>query len=110
MRPITLTTSDASGGEKSTPVCPLDLYISPFNVTLQTIVTGAVTYTTEYTKDDVWATTFNPATAQWTAITGMTASAASAEETLISPVTALRMRQTAGAGSIVLRVLQAGIS
>lgn len=109
MRPVTLTTSDASGGEKVSPVCPLDLYISPFNISLFAVITGAATYTVEYTGDDVYASSFNPATANWTGVTGMTAVSASTDATLISPVTAVRLRQTAGAGSVALRVLQAGI-
>jgi hypothetical protein len=38
----------------------------------------------------------------------MSAATADASATLISPVTAIRMRQTAGNGSVQLRVVQAG--
>jgi hypothetical protein len=109
MRPITLNTADASGGVKNSAVCPMDLYISPFNVTLEAIVTGAVSYDVQYTKDDVYSPTFDATTAQWTSVTGMTAAVASAEATLISPVTAVRLVQNSGAGSVVLRILQAGL-
>lgn len=108
MRPITLTTSDASGGEQSTPVCPLDWRITPFQITLAADVTGTATFTVEYTSDDVFSATFNAATALWFPVTGMSAATADASATLISPVTAIRMRQTAGNGSVRLRVQQAG--
>lgn len=108
MRPVTLTTGDASGGEQITPVCPLDIRISPFQVTLQANVTGVATFTTEYTNDDVWAVGYNPATGLWFSVTDMIAATADVDATLISPVTAVRMRQTAGAGSVQLRVVQAG--
>jgi hypothetical protein len=108
MRPVTLTTSDASGGAVSSAVCPPDIYLTPFQITLQTIVTGTVNYDVQYTKDDVFSTTFVVASAQWTSVTGMTGATANAEETLISPVTGIRVLQNSGSGSVSLRILQAG--
>jgi hypothetical protein len=110
MRPITLNTSNAGGGAITTPPCPLDLYISPFNVTLQAIVTGTVSYDVQYTKDDVFAVGYVPSTGQWTSITAMTAATTSVEATLISPVTAVRLVQNSGSGSVRLRILQAGLT
>lgn len=110
MRPVRLTTSDASGGAKASSVCPMDLYISPFNVTLQTLVTGTANYDIQYTKDDVFAVGYDPSTGQWTSLTGMTGATAAAEATLISPVTAVRILQNSGTGSVRLTVLQAGLT
>lgn len=104
MRPVTLNTT----GVSVSPVCPLDFRLTPFQVTLDADVTGAATYTVEYTSDDVFATTFNPATALWHPVTGMSGAAADAEATLISPVRGVRVNQTAGAGSVRLTVIQAG--
>lgn len=104
MRPVTLQTS----GVQDSPVCPMDLYIAPFQATITTVVTGAATYSVQWTLDDVWSPTFNPATAQWNPLVGMNAAVADAQETLISPVTAVRLIQTAGAGSVVARIAQAG--
>lgn len=109
MRPINLTTSDASGAAVSSSVCSLDLYLTAFQVTLQAIVTGTVNYDLQYTKDDVYSPTFNPATAQWTPFTDADGVTADAEVTLISPVTAVRILQNSGSGSVLCRVLQAGI-
>jgi hypothetical protein len=109
MRPVNLTTSDASGGVKVSSVCPLDIYLKPFQVTLHSVLTGAATYTAEYTEDDPFLSTFDPATAVWTPVTAMSGASANAEATLISPVRAVRLRQTAGAGSAVLQVIQAGV-
>lgn len=108
MRPVNLTTADASGGAKSSSVCVLDIYKTPFQVTLQALVTGTVAYTARYTKDDPFAAGFDPATANWTSITGMIAATASAEATLISPVRAVQLTQASGSGSVILQVIQAG--
>ena len=105
MRPVTLTTT----GVQASAACPLDIYIAPFQVTLDVILNGAATYTVEYTNDDVFVKGFNPATANWIPHADLTAKAAAAQGTLISPVRAVRLNQTAGAGSAILRVIQAGI-
>lgn len=108
MRPVTLVV-DGTAGPSQSPVCPLDLYLTPFQVTLQTIVQGTVDYTVRYTKDDVWASDFDPNTAQWVTVTGMTDATADDEETLISPVTAVQIILNSGTGSVQLRVIQAGV-
>lgn len=89
---------------------PLSIAITPFQVTLQTVVTGTANYTVNYTKDDVYAAGYNPATGNWLPITGMTAATANAEATLISPVTAVQLVQNSGSGTTLLQVLQAGRS
>lgn len=106
MRPVYLRTA---GGAASSPVCPMDLYISPFSVTLQAKVQGTVVYDVQYTKDNVWSSSFDPATAQWTTLSGMSSATASAEATLTSPVSAIRLVQNSGSGSVELIVLQAGL-
>jgi hypothetical protein len=108
MRPVYLTTTDASGGEQTTPVCPPDIYLNPFNISLRVDVTGTVAYTVEWTNDDVFDPNFDPATAQWTPVVGMTAAVADANATLISPVRGIRMRQSSGDGSCNLAIVQSG--
>lgn len=106
MRPGTLSTL----GVQNSGVWIPDVYLNPFNLSLQAIIAGAPTYTVEYTNDDVFAATFNPATANWTPVAGMTAAVVSANATLISPVTGIRLRQTVGAGpnAVTLRIVQSG--
>lgn len=106
MRPVTLQTA----GVSESPPCPMDVYISPFQATITTRVTGAATYSVQWTNDDVWAADFSAATAQWNPLVGMNAAIADAQETLISPVTAVRLIQTVGAGSVVARIVQAGLA
>lgn len=105
MRPVTLTLT----GPGVSAVCPPDIYLNPFNLTLQTLVTGTVSYSVEYTKDDVFSPTFNPATANWIAVTAIpAASTTSKEATLISPVRGIRINNASGTGTIVLQIVQSG--
>jgi hypothetical protein len=108
MRPVTVTTSDASGGAKSSAVVPLDIYLNPFSVSLDAQVTGTANYDIQYTEDNVFATTFNAATAHWTSMAGLTGATASGQATLVSPVSAVRILQNTGAGSVSLRITQGG--
>lgn len=104
MRPVRYTLAGVSDGA----VIPLDIYIAPFSVSIGTTVTGAATYTVEYTLDDIWAPGYDPATGNWVPLAGMTDETLSANTILISPVTGVRMRQTVGVGSVLLQVVQAG--
>ncbi len=108
MRPFTLTTSDASGGAKSSLPGPLDIYLNPFNVSLDAKVTGTVSYDIQYTEDNVWASTFDVATAKWTSLLGLDDATADGQATLTSAVTAVRILQNSGTGSVSLRVTQSG--
>jgi len=108
MRPISVTQTDVGN---SNPV-PLDLYLTPFNVTIQCVKSGGPTYTVQYTNDDVFAVGYNPTTGNWFDLAGITNAVADAVDSLISPVTAVRLRVTAvGAptDSVAMRVVQAGV-
>lgn len=109
MRPVTLTTSDASGAAKNSSVCPMDLGVTPTNISLVAVITGAATYSVQYTLDDVFSPTFDQTTAKWNDVTTMSGIAVDGQGTIVSPVTGIRLRQTAGAGSVSLRITQAGI-
>ncbi len=108
MRPIVLRTDDASGDPVYSPVCPLDLRLVPFQVTVSCLIQGTVTYSVEWTNDDIWAPGYDPLTGNWNAMTDLSAENAAATGTLISPVRAIRLAQTAGNGSVEATVLQAG--
>ena len=107
MRPIRIVLSAAG---ETIPVI-LDTYLNPFNVSVAVTVAGTgVSYLVEYTYDDVFSGTFNPATAQWFVTAGIPAStAASANTQITSPVTALRMRAASITGTLTMTVIQAGM-
>lgn len=107
MRPVYAETADASAADK-TVLIPMNWRETPFNITLQTVVTGTVEYSVEFTNDDIRDPAFTEAGALWTALTGMSAATANALATLISPVTCLRLKQTDGSGSVELQVISAG--
>lgn len=95
-------------GVGSSPVFKPATNVSPFQITLQTLVTGSATYTVQYTKDNVDAPGYSPAAGHWVAIPAMSAATTSIEASLISPVTGIQVVQSAGAGSVVLQIVQAG--
>lgn len=104
MRPVTVT---VAGAGNSSPI-PLDLYITPFELTLQiSIVSGAINATVQYTNDDVFASGYDPATGNWFNHADLVNEVAAAIGTIISPVTAVRL-VNADTGTARLRVTQAG--
>lgn len=107
MRATRYTVSSVATGT----VVPMDQYLGPFNVGIGvTVSAGAsLTYSVEHTFDDVFATTFNAATATWFSNTGLTAKTASSDGNYAFPVAAIRLNVTARAsGSATINVLQAG--
>jgi hypothetical protein len=108
MRPVVYTLSDASGGAKTSGVYAPDNYVSPFNVALAVRISGTVNYTLQYTFDDVFANSYNPATGNWVDHPTMTAKTAAADSNIAYPVTGIRARLNSGAGSIVFTAIQAG--
>lgn len=107
MRPITILQTNVG----DSVAVPLDLYLNPFNATIQCVITGGPTYTVQYTNDNVYAVGYVAAAGNWFNLAGITAAVANAVDSLISPVTAIRLRVTAvGAptDSVQMRVTQAG--
>jgi hypothetical protein len=107
MRPIRVTVG-ALGA--SAPI-PLDTYRGPFNVGVGVAVAAGstLTYTVEHTFDDIYAPTFNAATAVWYSNTGLSAKTASDNGNYAFPVMAVRLNVTAyTSGSATMTVLQAG--
>jgi hypothetical protein len=106
MRPVQVST--AGSGTETAPV-PLDQYLNPFSVSMACIVTGVATYTVEWTNDGIWDPAFDPATANWFPGPANLVGAVDNEAgSLQAPVAAVRCRQTAGAGSVTMRVTQSG--
>jgi hypothetical protein len=104
-RPIVLTTT----GVSVSSVCPLCSFTEVFNVSVNTVVTGAATYSLELTADDPFAANFDPATADWKPLAAMTGATAGAIAELTAPVRAVRINQTVGAGSVRATVIQMDI-
>lgn len=104
MRPVvyTITGTGISG------VCPIDHYIAPTNVTLGVTVTGTSTYTVQYTFDDVFANSYNPATGNWVDHPSLTAQTGSKDSNLAYPARGVRLNVTAGTGTVRLTIIQAG--
>jgi hypothetical protein len=108
MRPIRVTV----GSQTASATIPLDTYQDPFNVSLGVVLSvgATLTYTVEHTFDDVYANTFNPATATWFANSGLASKTTSLDGNYAFPVTAIRLNVTSyTSGSATMTVIQAGM-
>jgi hypothetical protein len=107
-RPSYLVATQAA----ESPLYAPNLHVTPFNIGLGAIVvSGSPTYTVEHTFDDIYSPTFNPATATWFPHASMASVVAvNRDGNYAFPIQGLRIRVTAGSGSVRLVVLQAGIS
>ncbi len=109
MRPIRVTVGSAT----TSAVVPLDQYISPFNVGLGIVLSAGanLTYKVQHTFDDVFAPTFDPATATWFDNATITGKTASFDGNYSFPVSAIRLNVTPWtSGTATLNVLQAGLT
>ena len=105
MRPVWIT---QVGTGDSNPV-PFNLYAAPTNIALgATLLSGAATYTVQYTFDDVQDPNYVAASGNWVDHTYLAAKTASSDSNIAYPVTAVRLRVTAGTGTVRLAVIQAG--
>jgi len=103
MRPVRVTTSGVSVSD----VIPIDQYLNPTDIGMSVVITGAVTYAVEHTFDDVFAETFNTATATWFPHPTLLG-AANMDGNYAFPPSGVRLNQSAGAGSAILNLIQAG--
>jgi hypothetical protein len=89
---------------------PLDYMVSPANWALAVIVTGTVTYTVQHTFDDVFSLSFVEATATWFDhdSSALVAASMNQDGNYAFPPTATRIQITAGTGSVVYDIIQAG--
>lgn len=101
MRPLTI---EVNGVGNSPPV-PLDVYQTPFNISLFVeVVAGAIDATVQYTGDNVFDPSVVP---QWFDHAELQNETAAATGTIISPVTAVRLANN-DTGTARLRIVQAG--
>ena len=104
MRPVTYSVT----GVGTSNVNATDHYVSPFNVALSVIVSGTITYTVQYTFDNVFAANFNPSTATWTDHPSLTSQSTTLSSNIAYPVQGIRLKTTAGTGTATLTMIQAG--
>ena len=102
MRPIRVT---VSGVAVSAPI-PLDYTLPNFQVGIAVRILATADYTVQYTLDDIWSPTFNPATARWYDIPELDALTASAAAELTVPATAVRLNVAVSTGDVTMTVIQ----
>jgi len=107
MRPIVVTTSNASVSTQNSNPVVLDYYGRP-EVSLQVVVTGSATWTVQQTLDNVLDTT---ATITYFdhPDTNMVTQTVNRQGNYAYIPTAVRLQQTAGSGSARLTIVQAGL-
>ena len=105
MRPMTLSTSGVS---VSAPAV-MNYLIAPFNVGFGVVVTGTATYTVQHSFDDPFTSTYTPAAATWFNHIDVVNSTANKDGNYAFPVRAIRVNQTAGAGSTSTVIIQSGV-
>ena len=105
MRPVYVTVT----GVGNSSVIPMNHYVTPFNVGFGVTKTGTVDYTVQHTFDDVFSSTFNPATANWFDHPTIAAKTANADGNYAFPVTGIRIKGNSGStGTVTLCLVQAG--
>lgn len=108
MRPITLSTSDASAGTKNSAPAALDYYGRP-EVSLQVVVTGTATWTVQQTLDNVLDATATITYFSHPDTANMVTQTVNRQGNYAYIPTAVRLQQTAGTGSAILTIVQAGL-
>lgn len=103
MRPVELSTSDASGGAESSGVFQPDIHLHPFAVSVAVDVTGTVNYDVEHTLDDP-----NAASPLWFDHASLVNKTADADGNYAFPVRGIRLTQNSGNGSCRMVCIQAG--
>lgn len=106
MKSVSLSTSGVSVSGIYAP----NANCTPVSIEVAIVVTGAATYTLQYTLDDVYSPTFSAATATWFTHPTLAAGQTTTKDAQFTwPVKGIRVNQTVGAGSTAIVVLQAGI-
>lgn len=106
MRPIILTTTDASGGTTTSSTGVVDIHGRP-QISLQLDITGTATCTVQQTLDNVFDSTITPT---WFdhPDTNLVGATADKQGNYAFVPFAVRLRQTAGNGSAKLTIIQSG--
>lgn len=102
-RPVTLTTTDASGGATASNYYRPDTFVSPFSVSAVADVTGTVNFDIEFTNDDP-----DSASALWLNHADFTAKTADTAGVITAPCRGIKVVQNSGSGSTRTVLVQAG--
>ena len=113
MRPIVYTINGGSGTKTTSPVCAIDYYISPANIALSVVVTGTITYSVQYTFDNVFAAGYDPnaASANWTDHPTLGTQTTTKDSNVSYPVRGIRIISPASpssSGTATLTIIQGG--
>lgn len=106
MRPIILTTSDASGATQTSSTGVVDIHGRP-EISLQLDITGTATCTVQQTLDNVFDSTITPTWFDHPDANLVGATGDKQGNYAFVPF-AVRLRQTAGNGSAKLTIIQSG--
>lgn len=108
MKRIKVTTSDASGGTKTSTIVPLDIHGRP-EISLQLDITGTATCTVQQTLDDVYDSTVTPV---WFnhPDSNLVSATVDAQGNYAYVPAAVKLVQSAGSGSAELTIIQAGVT
>lgn len=87
---------------------PMDRWRNPFNVGLGCVISGSPTFTVEHTFDDVFVEDFNEGTAKVFPHETIEDETGNVDGNYAFAVSAIRLRISAGSGSVVFNVLQSG--
>jgi|SRR5215471_675241 len=98
MRPVTVTTTDASGGAKNSSPIPIDWIACPVNIGIGCIVTGTVNYSVQHSFDG----------SNWFENANISGSTATADTNYAFPVLQVRLHQASGTGSVTMTLIQSG--
>lgn len=101
MTPISV----AQTGVGRSAVIAVDNFTNPFNLGLITTLTGSATYNIEITPQDP----MDAAITVWGAPTGTTGLTTASALSLTIPARAVSINITAGAGTVTLYIVQAGL-
>jgi len=111
MRPVVYTITGGAGTQIVSRVCPIDYYISPANIALSVVVTGSITYTVQYTFDDVFAEGYVPASGNWTDHPTLGTQTTTKDSNISYPVRGIRIISPASpssSGTARLTIIQGG--
>jgi len=101
MRPVTVTTSNATGGAVNSSPIPMDYNASvTFNAGFTCVVTGTVSYSVQTSNDN----------SAWFESADASSAAANSQGSFQFPVKYVRLHQASGSGSVTMTLIQTGPS